>query len=677
MVIVNHQLNWQACDFTVKGIEGAWGKVAPTYTQNNRPYFYWLDNRLCRKKLYTYWLHQQSNHLVVLFHPFNSGAREMRHVALVVHKAFPEADILIPEFPAGIVDDTNPLAVVQQITALLDAVCQEHLFEDIYFVGHSLGSVIARKIYACAWKQTEIAPFETELEHLDTDRLWATKVKRIILLAGLSQGWQISHHLPLGQALAQKVGCFIGDIRTLLRHPPFIYGFRRGAPFMTQLRIQWIAMGHMLNERFKNDEQFKNQARCLTIQLLGTQDDIVSPEDNVDPVAGSNFVYLDVPKSGHANIAEMYPFWLDDDTLRATFSHLTKEELIAGQKRAKILYRALKSDRSELEKEQILPFDQRFPEPNENIEHVVFVIHGIRDRGYWTNKIARRIQREYANRGESCAIETSTYGYFPLLSFLIPFRRREKMEWLMGQYAEDLALYPRADFHYVGHSNGTYLLTKALEEYPCCRFNHVVFAGSVVSVMYDWKTKIRNYQVDRVLNFVATQDWVVAFFPKLFQFLGWKWQGLGSAGHDGFQELQEVNESDYLSSRTIPRPGYNKGDGLIYQVKYIQGGHGAALVENNWDTISEFVVNGIVDPRQIDPSPQEVDRAQFKMSGEKSLIERWIELVGHVPILVWLILGIIAFGIVKLILMTNWAEWQKTIVLTGYTWVLWRILTRF
>ena len=88
------------------------------------------------------------------------------------------------------------------------------------------------------------------------------------------------------------------------------------------------------------------------------------------------------------------------------------------------------------------------------------------------------------------------------------------------------------------------------------------------------------------------------------------------------------------------------------------------------------MVNEIVDPRQSDPSPQEVERAQCKMSGDKSLTEHWIELVDHDPILVWLILGLITVSIVKLILMTNWAEWQKTIVLTGYAWVLWRILTR-
>ncbi len=68
--------------------------------------------------------------------------------------------------------------------------------------------------------------------------------------------------------------------------------------------------------------------------------------------------------------------------------------------------------------------------------------------------------------------------------------RRSKVEWLMDQYTENLALYPNADFSFVGHSNGTYLLAKALLEYPACKFKNVVFAGSVVNKNYDWGTLV-------------------------------------------------------------------------------------------------------------------------------------------------------------------------------------------
>jgi hypothetical protein len=59
------------------------------------------------------------------------------------------------------------------------------------------------------------------------------------------------------------------------------------------------------------------------------------------------------------------------------------------------------------------------------VEDIVFVIHGIRDKGYWTHKIARRVQAMAKQRPGDIrfATETSSYGYFPMLSFLLPGKR--------------------------------------------------------------------------------------------------------------------------------------------------------------------------------------------------------------------------------------------------------------
>ena len=42
--------------------------------------------------------------------------------------------------------------------------------------------------------------------------------------------------------------------------------------------------------------------KALTIQLLGSRDDMVAPEDNIDLVSGRDFIYLDVPYSGHEDV---------------------------------------------------------------------------------------------------------------------------------------------------------------------------------------------------------------------------------------------------------------------------------------------------------------------------------------------------------------------------------------
>jgi len=83
---------------------------------------------------------------------------------------------------------------------------------------------------------------------------------------------------------------------------------------------------------------------------------------------------------------------------------------------------------------------------------------------------------------------------------------------------------------------------------------------------------IDNKRVEKVMNFIATSDLVVAIFPKTFQTL--RMSDLGSAGHDGFLQLSPD-----------------------YQVEYIKGGHSTALQEKFWESITYFIVNDKVDDK--------------------------------------------------------------------------------
>lgn len=581
-----------------------------------------------------YWKRGKSRSLVILLHAYTASAKKLNYLSNIVDQELPDADIIIPDLPAGLFSTADCLIIVRDLLRWIDQFEQEEEYEQIVFVGHSLGALLARKVYICAYGETEKAPFEELLVEFIPGKTWVRNVKRIILLAGINRGWRISHHLSPFVVFVQSVGVFFGNFLTLFGRKPLIFNIRRGAPFITQLRIQWLAM---LQDTSKPDVD-----KAVTVQLLGSIDDIVSPEDNVDLVTGKDFIYLDVPKTGHKSIIVM-------------------DESPKGQKRREKFKDALTKKLDDLKKDQVILDEKQLVEPNLNIKQVVFVIHGIRDRGYWTKKIARKIRGLGGN--QIYATETSTYGYFPMLSFLFPFRRRDKMEWLMDQYTENLARYPHAidNFHYVGHSNGTYLLAKALREYPCCRFKNVVFAGSVIPIDYDWSLIMGRSQVAKVLNFVATKDWAVAFFPKLFQvFPFMRCQDLGSAGFDGFKIFQDLPSPDlYLAKASV-----NNGD--LFQVEYIQGDHGAALVEDNWETIVQFIVSGNVEDSQL-------LRQEFLLCRKQTV---WISVLSKVPYLVWGLILIVVVWLGWVILTLNIAEWQKTLTFLVYLWSLWNILTR-
>lgn len=498
--------------------------------------------------------------LVVMLHAYTGKAADLKPLETLVREQWPAALIHRPELPLGLMSHANPHAIVLRLLGEIDKLVEDAQQEGrpigrIVFIGHSIGGLLARKLYVVASGETPEAPFESEYRQglakgeLLKPMPWAPRIARIILLAGINRGWRISHHLSIGSALQFGLGSIVGHALELVHRRLLIFTCRRSAEFITNLRIQWLYMLRAASD----------QNQTLTIQLLGSRDDTVAPEDNVDMVSGGQFIYLDVPYSGHIDVIDV------NDGQR-------------GQARAEVFRLALAGMPGQLREASVVPADERFGGADEQVRRVVFVVHGIRDVGYWTHKVARRVKKRAAGNLSEWATETSSYGYFPMLAFLFPWYRRQKVEWLMDQYTEAVARYPNATFSFVGHSNGTFLLAKALELYPACRFDHVVFAGSVVRKTYDWNRYLQAEppRVKAVLNFVADGDAVVAIFPKLFEDL--RWQELGSAGHDGFAQLPAG----------------------VTQVCYVKGGHGAAIQERFWDVIAGFVMDGKVEPQALE-----------------------------------------------------------------------------
>jgi hypothetical protein len=343
-------------------------------------------------------------------------------------------------------------------------------------------------------------------------------------------------------------------------------------------------------------------------------------------------VYLDVPYSGHANVINLIN---NEDTTNKTLG-------IQAEYRKAVFIEALRRPLdTQTDKNQ---FFTRL-EQDKTVDDVVFVIHGIRDLGYWTSKIARKIYDKSKTGDQRNVItETSSYGYFPMLSFLIPGKRQEKVQWLMDRYTEAKARYPQAKFHYIGHSHGTYLLAKALEDYPSVSFENVVFAGSVVRQHYEWDKYIAQNRIAGVQNFVATADWVVGIFPKALQTLGI--QDMGSAGHDGFDKATELEE--------------------VYQPeKFVTGGHSAALQEDMWNSIADFILDGKI----TDPPPTLLSSSQsFSIKALSYLA----------PLILFGIIALVLYGLIWLIRLDTEVvqEWKKTLIIVGYLGFIWLVITR-
>lgn len=579
----------------------------------------------------------QTRELVVMLHAFTHSPRDMCQIGTWLHANDPaRPDLLVPSLPLTTFSQAPIERIAADVVARVNQVWKTRAqqpdggYTRVRFIGHSMGSLIARRVYLDGLAAGEDAP-------------WAARTDRLLLFAGVNRGWTIDHHMSLVNSTVYQLGVTLNDIVVGLGGAPFtVMASRHGAPFVNQLRLDWQALPQRWADR--QAPGFK------VVQLLGSVDDIVPPGDNVDAASAAGFVYLQMPYSGHANVVRV----LADAPLPPMPAGMPQPDAPAARAaQLRVAWREAEPVSDSI------PLAVRRSRPDPCVQHVVFVMHGIRDEGHWTERVAGAVEDALQptltpdppgceGRPESrIAFEISSYGYFPMLSFLRPGARAEKAAWLMDRYAEARHLYPQARFHYVGHSHGTYLLRHVLEAVPDVRFDRVVLAGSVLRSSEPWECFFDRGQVGQLLNLRASEDWVVAIFPNTMERVGW--QDLGGAGVRGFEQTP---------------PGLTNGPRLAGQpsgVGYVQGAHGAAVEEHAWRTIAHFVAEGRVDQAGLPV----VDQA----SGLVAWAERW-------GLVLWFALLLVLGGGLALLWRWRVREGVKVLTVLAYVGAIWWVVTR-
>jgi hypothetical protein len=85
-----------------------------------------------------------------------------------------------------------------------------------------------------------------------------------------------------------------------------------------------------------------------------------------------------------------------------------------------------------------------------------------------------------------------------------------------------------------------------------------------------------------ILNYVGNGDGVVAFLPAAFEFLRLRFMDVGGAGAFGFHDAHVPHVAGPLG---------------LTEVRFVDGGHGAAIDEEFWPEIAEFALAGKVPVR--------------------------------------------------------------------------------
>src|SRR5271165_2060088 len=186
--------------------------------------------------------------LAVVLHGYTFTPENMKYVVEVTRETVPGAHLLTPQLPLSRFSTVDPVQIARHIIALIEEQISFRVaqgwepFREITLIGHSCGALLARKVYVLAGPESWEARFEDSSdEQLSNQKSWFPLIKRIILLAGMNRGWSLTHHLHIARMIALRVGTIFADVASEVTHTQFMISrLRRGAPFITELRLQWL-----------------------------------------------------------------------------------------------------------------------------------------------------------------------------------------------------------------------------------------------------------------------------------------------------------------------------------------------------------------------------------------------------------------------------------------------------
>ncbi len=569
----------------------------------------------------------ESRELVILIHGWTGSPNVLKDLRAVIcgraetgqTAALPHADVIVPRYAGGVLSNLSCYALAWDLVSLIGAALQERAkrggeYERVILIGHSIGALIVRKAVVFAHGETQDAPLAVR----PGAQPWAHKIERVILFAAMNRGWTSTRrpsYMRRGRWLLLR---WLDIFTRRLPMAKLVRAGKMGAPFLADLRVQWLRLA-----------QQKPSPLPATIQMLGTEDDVVNENDSADLEAAGNFIYRTLNGGGHLTIVQLCPVKHPE--------HKAWHDAFVE---------VLTAPRAAIPCDPISEPLQVEPE----VERVVFVMHGIRDYGEWTSGVRDQLVRLAAERGTRVIVRTSSYGYFPMGKFLLLAERERNVRWFMDEYSQAAVKYPNASFSFIGHSNGTYLLASALRRYKTPVFDRVVFAGSVLPRRFEWDHFVRAGRVGAIQNYVATADLVVGWFPAFFEWIAELFSrqaDLGSGGHNGF-----LNDTARL-----------------HAIEFVRGGHGAALVPENMPNLARFALGEEVTLAMVPNKAGATERSGFVDLGYKLCPLVWLALVAAV-------LAIIAAPYLAAPIFGAHAAQFARYWVAGAIALLWLILTR-
>lgn len=381
--------------------------------------------------------------------------------------------------------------------------------KEIILVGHSIGGLLVRQAFLLELERTAL---KTEIP----SNSWTSKVTRIALLASPNAGFQ-RNNLPW----------YLRGVMALASFGPYLTAedIESGSDFITDLRLRWFSLWvkNLVARRDSNPPRVDDTkgadlpALPLVVQVLGDRDDLISTDDVLDAKYLPGTAQIAVPKAGHGDLVDLSRRATDDPDLRY---RLLRHAIIGTLDSADFAAQGRKD------------------------EPVYILLHGIRSSRYgnWVRKLADALS-DNPSSTTAPIVYAPSYGFFSAIEFALPWTRKQNMRHFLHWYGNYFVTHDADNMYFAGHSNGTYMLGRALLQVPSIRFRRIYLAASVLPRDFPWSTIVQRGQAGLAqetnpVNVIhcdrGSKDRPVGWLCSALNGLGMR--DIGTGGYDGFDQ---------------------------------------------------------------------------------------------------------------------------------------------
>lgn len=160
-------------------------------------------------------------------------------------------------------------------------------------------------------------------------------------------------------------------------------------------------------------------------------------------------------------------------------------------------------------------------EPDKSVHTHIITIHGIKSSGKPLEDFSKKLQTDL-HIGHVTNID---YKYLLASLNYLPWVRNILQEYVAARLATLTYKYPESRTLIIAHSNGTWMLARAIEKYYSkFRVDNVFLFGSVIETDFDWS----KYPDIKVQNYIGKKDKVLLFSKWMY--------GMGQSGRKGFEK---------------------------------------------------------------------------------------------------------------------------------------------